>query len=133
MANSGIQRLRFVRLLKDFEECSEYENMYNQIDEETKAANAQIEEVVAKAFGGVKFQNEGPSLSLDKGKLGVDSPESEANGNRSPERFSGGDESVPDSEIIYNTQFHEVLDERYEEVMKRRGVSSQGLLTYREL
>ena len=55
IANTGIQRLRFVRLLKDFEECSEYENMYNQIDEETKAANAQVEELVAKAFAGVKF------------------------------------------------------------------------------
>lgn len=139
-AYSGIQKLQFVRLLKDFEECSEYENTYNQIDEETKAASKQVQDLVAKAFAGVKFQNEGPSLSLDKGGRN-DSPEHGPKVSRSPNRFSGGEDFVPDSEIIYNTQFHEMLDERYEEKRRLGGssnamaghIQNAGLFTYREL
>ena len=101
-AYSGIQRLQLARLLKDFEESSEYENTYNHINEETKAASRQIEALVAKVFVGVKFQNEGPSLTLDKGNKD-DLSEPELKPSRSPNRFAGGEDYVPDSEIIYNT------------------------------
>ena len=76
-ALAEIQKLRFVRLLKDFEESSEYENMYNQIDQETKAANYQIQNLVAQTFGNVKFQNDGPSLTLEKKKQLDDLSEAE--------------------------------------------------------
>ena len=134
-ADAGMQRLgglQFVRLLRDFEDCSEYENTYNATDDETQAASQQAQDVVARSFTGVKFQSEGPSLSLDKGNED-DSPEPGSRASRSPQRFAGGEDFVPDSEIIYNTQFHEALDERYDEVMKRRPVQASGLFTYREL
>ena len=76
-ALTEIQKLRFVRLLRDFEESSEYENMYNQIDQETKAANFQIQNLVAQTFGNVKFQNDGPSLTLEKKRQPEDLLETE--------------------------------------------------------
>ena len=79
--------------------------------------------MVAKVFVGVKFQNEGPSLTLDKGNKD-DLSEPELKPSRSPNRFASGEDYVPDSEIIYNTQFHEMLDERYEESLKRRAIQS---------
>lgn len=51
--------------------------MYNQIDQETKAANFQIQNLVAQTFGNVKFQNDGPSLTLEKKRQPEDLLETE--------------------------------------------------------
>ena len=87
---------------------------------------------MAQTFGNVKFQNDGPSLTLEKKKQLDDLSEAEQSRRRTA-RTSLNEEHIIDVEIIFSTQFHEVLDERYDEMITRRGAQNQGLYTYREL